>query len=110
MKNFKPLFIFFVFLSFVIVFSSCKKERGMEAIITVKKLVDTTAVVSGARVEMYQGDIKVIGYTNGYGEFRHTFDLPVQLNISVEKDSMKGIGIINLGNPGEEVYKSVYIF
>ena len=115
MKNNKILFIFFALsvLIMSISFSSCKKERGMEVIVTVKLLQnnDTSKIVTGARVEMYQGDVNVIGYTNGYGQFSHTFDLPAQLNISVTKDdTLKGIGIVNIGSPGEVIHKSIFIF
>ncbi len=90
--------------------TSCKKDKSMEAIIVVKLMSDTTKVVPDARVYMHQGDVEVTGYTNQYGEYRHTFDLPIQLDIEVTKDTLKGIGIIQLGEPGVDVRKSIYIF
>ena len=100
-------------LSFIIAIilpPSCKKDESMEAIIVVKLMSDTTKIVPNARVYMSRGDVEVTGYTNDYGEYRHTFDLPIQLDIEVTKDTLKGIGIINLGEPGVDVRKSIYIF
>ena len=93
-----------------LILTSCKKDKSMEAIIVVKLMSDTTKIVPDARVYMHQGDVEITGYTNQYGEYRHTFDLPIQLDIEVTKDSLKGIGIIQLGQPGVDVRKSIYIF
>ncbi len=71
---------------------------------------DANERVPDARVVMHKGDIEVIGYTNQNGEYRHTFDLPIQLDIEVTKDTLKGLGIINLGDPGKDVRKTIYIF
>jgi len=82
----------------------------MEAIIIVKLMQDTTQRVPDARVVLSKGDVEVIGYTNQYGEYRHTFDLPILLDISVTKDTLKGISIIGLGEPGKDVTKIVYVY
>lgn len=82
----------------------------MEAIITVKMLADTTILIKNARIELYKDDVKVIGYTNQSGEYRHTFDNLIQLDISVTKDTLKGIGVINLGEQGVDVKKTIYVF
>ena len=82
----------------------------MEAILTVKLMSDTLQRVRDARVVMSKGDVEVIGYTNQSGQFRHTFELPIQLDIVVTKDSLRGLGTISLGSPGKDVEKSIYIF
>jgi hypothetical protein len=82
----------------------------MEAIIIVKLMQDTTQRVPDARVILSQGDVEVIGYTNQNGEYRHTFDLPILLDISVTKDTLKGISTIGLGDPGHDVTKIVYVY
>lgn len=97
---------------FLTVFSlySCKKDRSMEVIITVKLFEDTNIVIPNARVELYQEDVDVVGYTNGYGEFRYTFELPMQVNVSVSKDTLAGVGILNVGTYGEEIRRTIYVF
>ena len=82
----------------------------MEAVIIVRLMADTTQKVPNARVKMHKEDVEVIGYTNQNGVYRHTFDLPIQLDIEVTKDSLKGIGVINLGDPGIDVQKTIYIY
>lgn len=91
-------------------FTSCKKDKSMEAIIMVKLMSDTLQRVPDARVVLSQGDIEVIGYTNQNGEYRHTFDLPIMLDITVTKDTLKGLGTIGLGDPGHDVSKYIYIY
>ena len=89
---------------------ACKKDRSMSLTVTVKMMADTMKVVPNAKVVLEQGDVKVEGYTDGHGEFRHIFNLPIQLNIRAEKDTLKGVGIVNLGREGTDYYKSVFIF
>lgn len=108
LRNSKLILIVLVF--FVSILVSCKKDRSMEAVITVKMLADTTILIKNARIEMYKDDVKVIGYTNQSGEYRHTFDNLIQLDISVTKDTLKGIGVINLGEQGVDVKKTIYVF
>jgi len=91
-------------------FTSCKKDKSMEAIIIVKLMSDTLQRVPDARVVLSQGDVEVIGYSNQNGEFRHTFDLPILLDITVTKDTLKGLGTIGLGEPGQDVSKIVYLY
>ena len=90
--------------------AGCKKDRSMSLTVTVKMMADTSIVVPNAKVTLEQGSVLVEGYTDGHGEFRHVFNLPVQLNIRAEKDSLKGVGIVNLGKEGVDYYKSVFIF
>lgn len=90
----------------------------MDALIVVKMHLDTNVVVANAEVRISvpinstagQDIDDIIGYTDYKGEFRQTFDLPVQLNIRVEKDSLSGIGVLNMNRPGMEVTKRVYIY
>ncbi len=97
---------------------SCKKERSMDALIIVKKHTDTSVVIPFAEVRLTVPinanpgtDIDdIVGYTDLNGEFRQTFDLPVQLNIFVTKDSLKGIGVLTLNDPGESFTKRVYVY
>jgi len=91
-------------------FTSCKKDKSMEAIIVVKLMSDTLQRVPDARVVLSQGDVEVIGYTNQNGEYRHTFDLPILLDITITKDTLKGLGTIALGDPGHDVTKYIYLY
>ena len=104
------IFAGFSLLLALIFMTSCQKDKSMEATVVVRYMADTSKVVPDARVYMHRGDVEVTGYTNNYGEYRHTFDLPIQLEIEVTKDTLKGIGIINLAEPGEDVSKTIYIF
>ena len=90
--------------------TSCNKDRSMEAIITVKWMVDTMVVVPNCRVEMTKDDIKVVGYTDGRGEYRYTFEQPVQLEVKASNDSLSGVGVINLGDYGKDYSKSIFVF
>ena len=106
--------IFFLFLSIGIIasllFTSCKKDRSMDAIIIVKLKSSTLHGVAGAHVLLRQGDITASGYTDANGEYRHTFELPILLNVEVTKDTLKGVGSIGLGDPGTDVTKTIYIY
>jgi len=108
----KQILFFLLSLGFIgsLMFSSCKKDASMEAILVVRLMSDTTVKVPNARVRMHKEDIDVLGYTNQNGEYRHTFDLPIQLDIEVTIDTLKGIGVINLGDPGKDVRKTIYIY
>ncbi|MBN2747211.1 MAG: hypothetical protein JXR34_10840 [Bacteroidales bacterium] len=96
----------------IILFSStsCRKERSMTLTVVAKLLADTNIVVPGAKVVLLKDDIRVEGYTDGRGEFRHSFNLQVQLDITVSNDSLKGLGKVNLGTHGEDVEKSIFLF
>jgi len=104
------LFISIAIISGIATLSSCKKDRSMEAIITVKWMVDTMVVIPSCRVELKKDDIKIIGYTDGRGEYRYTFEQPVQLEIRATNDSLAGVGIINLGDYGKDYAKTVFVF
>jgi hypothetical protein len=82
----------------------------MEAIITVKLLDDTMVVMPWVRVELMQEDVSIVGYTDLNGQFRHTFEQPVQLDIKAYNDTLSGIGVITLGDYGEDYSKSIFIF
>ena len=113
MKNFKThiaLLVSLVILVGIVTLSSCRKDRSMEAIITVKWMADTMVVIPSCRVELKKDDIKIIGYTDARGEYRYTFEQPVQLEIRATNDSLAGVGVINLGNYGQDYTKSVFVF
>ena len=82
----------------------------MTVIITAKKLSDTLEVVKGAKVNLSRDDVTISGFTDNRGQFRHTFDLQMQLDVVATKDSLKGIGVVNMGEPGEDVNKTIYMF
>ncbi len=82
----------------------------MEAVITVKLMEDTTVVMPGVRVELSQGQVEFGGYTDGNGEFRYTFESPVQLDVKAFNDTLSGIGVINISNYGTDYEKTIFIF
>jgi hypothetical protein len=90
--------------------SSCMKDRSMEVIITVRLMSDTMVVLPGVRVELTQEEVEIVGYTDGNGQFRHTFEQPVQLDVHAFNDTLSGIGILNLGTYGRDVAKSIFVF
>jgi len=90
--------------------NSCKKDRTMTLTIVAKMMGDTNVLVPNAKVILYKDDIHIEGFTDGLGQFRHTFNLQIQLDVSVTKDTLSGIGIVNLGKNGIDVEKSIYIF
>jgi len=104
------LFVSVILLAGLFTATSCKKDRSMEAIITVKLMMDTMVVVPNCRVEMTKDDIKIIGYTDGRGEYRYTFEQPVQLEVKAFNDSLSGIGVINLGTYKTDYYKTIFVF
>jgi hypothetical protein len=117
--NLKSIFsIGLISLFGMLLLSSCMKEKSMDAVIIVKLHHDTDIVVPYAEVRISapinqsaNPDITdIVGYTDLNGEFRQTFDLPVQLDIMVTKDSLSGIGTLNMNDPGAEIRKYVYIY
>ena len=99
-----------IFFAGLLSLSSCRKDRSMTLTVTVKMMADTNVVVPGAKVVLEKDDVHVEGYTDGKGQFRHSFKLQIQLDIKVTKDTLSGIGIVNLGTLVEDVEKSIYIF
>lgn len=89
---------------------SCRKRRSMEAVITVKLMADTMVVLPDVRVEMTKGDVEIVGYTDDNGQFIHTFEQPVQLDIKAYNDTLSGIGVINIGDYGHDYSKSIFIY
>ena len=99
-----------IFLGAILSLTSCFKNESMEAVITVKLMTDTTVIMPGVRVELMQRDIEVGGYTDGNGEFRYTFESPIQLNINAFNDTLAGIGVINIADYGTDYEKTIFIF
>jgi len=89
---------------------SCRKNRSMEAVITVKLMADTMVVIPNVRVEMTKDDVEIIGYTDDNGQFMHTFEQPVQLDIKAYNDTLSGIGVINISEYGRDYSKSIFIY
>jgi len=113
MTKFKTHIILLVsiaILASIATLSSCKKDRSMEAIITVRWMVDTMVVIPNCRVQLKKDDIEIVGYTDARGEYRYTFEQPVQLEIRAANDSLAGVGVIGLGNYGQSYYKTVFVF
>lgn len=115
---FFKIFIPICILIYVIVsFTSCNNKTEMEATIFVKLRNDTTIVVPFAKVTMSKADLEVVGYTDYNGRFVHTFSNQVMLDVLAEKDTSEngsaptlyGSTIIRLGDPGEDVRKTVFI-
>lgn len=98
--------------------TTCKKDKSMDALIIVKLHHDTMVLVPNAEVLISvpinsspQNDISdIVGYTDLNGEFRQTFDLPVQLDVRVTWDTLSGIGVLNMNKPGKDVTKRIYIY
>lgn len=112
--DFRRKIVAAVMVGFVILgmvtFTGCRKDRSMTLTVVAKMLGDTNMVVPNAKVVLDKEDIHVEGYTDGKGEFRHTFNLQIQLDVVVTKDTLKGLGIVNLGNLGDDIEKSIYLF
>ena len=103
-------FIMILFFGGLIFTESCRKDRSMTLTIIAKMMADTNVLVPNAKVILNKDDVHVEGYTDGQGEFRHTFNLQIQLDVSVTKDTLSGMGIVNLGKTGIDIEKSIYIF
>ena len=52
----------------------------------------------------------IVGYTDDNGQFRYTFEQPVQLDIKAYNDTVSGIGVINVGTYGYDYSKTVFVF
>ncbi len=110
LKTYIILFVSIAILGGIASLSSCNKDRSMEAIITVKWMMDTMVVIPNCRVQLTKEDINIIGYTDAKGEYRFTFEQPVQLEIRATNDSLSGVGVINLGDYGQDVSQTVFVF
>lgn len=109
-NSFAGLMIIAILSTIIVFSSSCRKDRSMTLTVVAKLMGDTNMVVPNAKVVLFKDDIRVEGYTDGQGEFRHSFNLQIQLDIVVSKDTLQGLGKINLGDLGEDLEKSVYLF
>jgi len=99
-----------IFIAGIFLTAGCRKDRSMTLTITVKMMADTNVLVEGAKVVLNKDDVHVEGYTDALGQFRHTFNLQIQLDVKVTKDTLSGMGIVNLGDLGTDVEKSIYIY
>jgi hypothetical protein len=117
MKN-KPIFIilsFFMAIGIVFSFTTCKKETDCTAIITVKRLSDTTQVVQSANVKLTRTGVSealllqyVEGVSDVAGQFKHTFQYEAILDVIATKDTASGASVVRL-KPGQTVYKTVFL-
>lgn len=82
----------------------------MTLVLTVKSMADTMVVVPNAKVNLNKDDIYISGFTDGNGQFRHSFQIPMQLDIVVTKDTLKGLGSVNVNGYGETTEKNIYLF
>jgi len=104
-------------LAGLLMFPACEEEGGeLEAVVTVRYLGDTAAVVPGASVVLEKNAIHVDGVTDANGVFRYVFDLEMILDIYASKDTgdvgnmvtLTGSSVIRL-KPGTSVYRTVYL-
>jgi len=82
----------------------------MEAVITVRLMTDTNIVIPGIRVEMVKSDVKIVGYTDGNGQFRQTFMQPVQLDVEASNDTLFGFGVITLQDYGHDYTQTIFVY
>jgi len=71
------IIIFLVIFTGLLFLSSCEKEEGCNAVITVKLLRDTTQVVPYANIRIWQinSDINILGQADAKGRFEHFFKM-----------------------------------
>lgn len=97
--------------------TGCKKKDDMVGRIKVVYSGSTNVIVPDARVELYQNDVKIVGYTNNKGIYEFTFRLKMKLNVSVTKDTstvtnmppLKGVGTITMGEYGTDTEETIYL-
>lgn len=121
------IFIFLAIItSLLLSFTSCEKEEGCNAVITVKLLRDTTQVVPYANIRIWQinSDINILGQADAKGRFEHFFKNEAILNVTasstlylpidtlatdtLSNDSLYGETTIRL-KKGTTVTKSVFV-
>jgi len=99
------------------IFFSCHKDPTYPVVVTVKKLIDTSKVVSGATVTIVSGQSgklqKAVGVTDANGQFNHTFSFDAILQITVELktdsiDSLYGTGLVQL-LPNQTAFRTVLV-
>ena len=105
---FKTSLLSLAIISFVCIFSSCKKDEEMKVLITVKMQSDSTIIVPNAKVTITKGQINDVGYSDANGQFSHTYKLEAIFDVIAQKDSLYGETVIRL-KPGETAYKTVFI-
>ncbi len=104
-------------LFFLMLSAGCNKDDDMVGKIKVVFANTPEIVVPDARVELYQNDIKIVGYTDNRGVFEFTFRMKMKLNVTATKDTstvtnapaLKGLGTIAMGEYGGEVEETIYL-
>jgi len=104
------IFSYVLVLAGMMLAVGCRKDRSIDVVVTVKFMADTNIVIPGCRVEMTKSDVKVVGYTDGDGEFRQTFMQPVQLDVEAFNDTLSGFGVLTLQDYGADYNFSVYVY
>ena len=97
---------------FILLLTTCKKDKEMTAVITIRMQNDTNILVPNALVQIKKGDVLDEGLSDANGQFRHTYKLEAILDVYAEIDTgtvLSGTTIIRL-KPGQTVYKSVFIY
>ncbi len=110
-------FLLLIMMVMVIGLSGCKKEEDMVGRVRVVYAEAPGIIVPDARVELYQNDIRIVGYTNSNGIYEFTFRLKMKLNVTATKDTatvtnspeITGIGTIAMGEHGEDSETTIYL-
>ncbi|MFW6224614.1 MAG: hypothetical protein ACOC4R_03025 [Bacteroidota bacterium] len=97
--------------------SGCRKKEDMVGRVKVVYAGSPSVIVPDARVELYQNDIRIVGYTNSNGIYEFTFRLKMKLNVTARKDTatvtnspeLTGIGTIAMGRHGEDSETTIYL-
>jgi hypothetical protein len=106
---FRGTAIMLFLLMILSIITTCKKNKDMVAVVTVKLQSDTTKTVPYAKVVLHKQDVFIEGTTDAAGEFRHTFELEAILDITACKDSsFTGNAVIRL-KPEKTIYKTVLV-
>jgi hypothetical protein len=126
MKKFftNSIFLAFISLFFVLFLTTCKKDKECKVVITVKYQgttpSDTLQPVADAYVKLYSKKssddfVRADGYSDGSGQFTHTYKLEAILDVLCTKDtdtvagtSLQGEGVVRLV-PGKTVYKTIFL-
>lgn len=99
-------------LSAIVFYSSCKKDREINVVITVKFAGDSSRVVPCAYVCISKYDVLVEGTTNAFGEFAYTFKSPAILDVVAEFDtvgsSLSAESVLLL-EEGKEIRETLYL-
>ncbi len=110
--------VFFLLLSlgFLVILIACYKAPVYPVEITVSYYDAPETTVSGAKVILEKGEVKIEGQTNASGIYAHTFDLEKILDVTVRKDividgshkQLEGVSRVRL-RADQTVKRTVYL-